>query len=155
MMPHLGVLSTVYPEAAWQIFDKDCLVRMGTVIAPRGTGTDSQEVMTIELHMPNGETIKEDLRFGDVRHIPLPVGQEAKVLVTPKKGFDMGIEQGKVLEATAIGGEAGIILDARGRPVVLSQDEEKRRKQILRWAQDLKIYPGEMLETLIEQHEGA
>lgn len=155
MMPHLGVLSTVYPEAAWQIFDKDCLVRMGTVIAPRGTGTEGQEVMTIELHMPNSETIKEDLRFGDVRHIPLPVGQEAKVLVTPKKGFDMGIEQGKVLEATAIGGEAGIILDARGRPVVLSQDEEERRKQILRWAQDLKIYPGEMLEVLIEQHEGA
>ena len=28
MMPHLGLLSTVHPEASWQIFDKDCLVRV-------------------------------------------------------------------------------------------------------------------------------
>jgi uncharacterized protein (TIGR01319 family) len=39
MMPHLGLLATVYEEAAQQIFEKDCLVRLGTVIAPAGKGT--------------------------------------------------------------------------------------------------------------------
>ncbi|UCE97007.1 MAG: glutamate mutase L, partial [Candidatus Bathyarchaeota archaeon] len=29
MMPHLGVLSTVHPKAAIEIFEKDCLVKMG------------------------------------------------------------------------------------------------------------------------------
>ncbi len=38
MMPHLGVLSTAFPDIAWNVFDKDCLVRLGTVIAPSGRG---------------------------------------------------------------------------------------------------------------------
>jgi len=29
MIPHLGVLSTVHPEAAMEIFEKDCMVRLG------------------------------------------------------------------------------------------------------------------------------
>jgi hypothetical protein len=37
MMPQLGVLSTVLPEAATQVFDRDCLIRLGTVVAPGGT----------------------------------------------------------------------------------------------------------------------
>src|SRR5688572_18138355 len=36
MMPHLGVLSTVHPDAATEVFEKDCLVRLGTCIAPVG-----------------------------------------------------------------------------------------------------------------------
>jgi len=55
MMPHLGVLSTVYPEATWQIFDKDCLVRLGTVIAPIGTAKKGEVVMDVKLEMPDGE----------------------------------------------------------------------------------------------------
>ena len=49
MMPHLGVLSTVYPEIAWQIFDKDCLVRLGTVIAPIGRTGVGEPVMNVKL----------------------------------------------------------------------------------------------------------
>ena len=36
MMPHLGVLSSVYPDIAEEVFYKDCLVKLGTVIAPVG-----------------------------------------------------------------------------------------------------------------------
>jgi len=36
MMPHLGVLSTVHQKAAFSVFDKDCVVRLGTVVSPRG-----------------------------------------------------------------------------------------------------------------------
>jgi uncharacterized protein (TIGR01319 family) len=37
MAPHLGVLSTVNPRAATEVFEKDCLIFLGTCIAPRGT----------------------------------------------------------------------------------------------------------------------
>ncbi|MCJ7634570.1 glutamate mutase L, partial [Candidatus Bathyarchaeota archaeon] len=37
MMPHLGVLSTVNRKAAVQIFEKDCLVKLGTCIALKGS----------------------------------------------------------------------------------------------------------------------
>ena len=36
MMPQLGVLSVVHPEAAAQVFERDCLIKLGSVIAPVG-----------------------------------------------------------------------------------------------------------------------
>ncbi|HOD41638.1 MAG TPA: glutamate mutase L, partial [Candidatus Wallbacteria bacterium] len=36
MMPQLGVLAKVHPEAALQVFEKDCLIYLGTCIAPVG-----------------------------------------------------------------------------------------------------------------------
>ena len=34
MMPQLGILSTVHEKAAMQVFDRDCLIKLGTAIAP-------------------------------------------------------------------------------------------------------------------------
>ena len=34
MMPQLGVLSSIHPEAALEVFNRDCLVRLGTAINP-------------------------------------------------------------------------------------------------------------------------
>src|SRR5437868_5191178 len=47
MMPQLGILSTVLPEAATQVFDRDCLIRLGTVIAPVGTARPGEEIATV------------------------------------------------------------------------------------------------------------
>jgi hypothetical protein len=33
MMPQLGILSTIHPKAAVEVFEKDCLIRLGTCIA--------------------------------------------------------------------------------------------------------------------------
>src|SRR5574339_663445 len=37
MAPQLGVLSSVHEEAATQVFERDCLVRLGAVLAPIGS----------------------------------------------------------------------------------------------------------------------
>jgi len=145
MMPHLGLLSTVYQEAAWQIFDKDCLVRLGTVIAPRGTAENGAEVMTVEMEMPDGSTVNETLKFGEIKLIPLATGQEAKVKVTPRRGFQV-VPEGEgqnILEGTAMGGDVGIILDARGRPIAIPAEPEEQRKQMIEWFKVLKLYEEE------------
>ncbi|MFQ6061319.1 MAG: glutamate mutase L, partial [Thermoplasmata archaeon] len=38
MMPHLGVLSAVHEEAATEVFERDCLIHLGTAVAPKGIG---------------------------------------------------------------------------------------------------------------------
>ncbi len=38
MMPQLGVLSTMEAEASAEVFERDCLIRLGTVVAPAGSG---------------------------------------------------------------------------------------------------------------------
>src|ERR1051326_4726121 len=48
MMPQLGVLSTVEPRAATQVFDRDCLVRLGTVVAPAGPAREGETLATVD-----------------------------------------------------------------------------------------------------------
>jgi uncharacterized protein (TIGR01319 family) len=149
MMPHLGVLSTVYRDAAWNIFDKDCLVRLGTCIAPVGTAKPGQPVMKVELGMPDGETIKEELSFGEIKRVNLAERQEAKAVITPAKGFDMGKGPGHNVESTAMGGVAGVLLDARGRPLHLMKEDDARKEQLLKWFSALGLYPEDKLKELI------
>jgi len=146
MMPHLGVLSSVYPEAAWQIFDKDCLLRLGTVVAPRGTGDIGKKAMSVNMEMPDGSTRKENLNFGDIKLIKLLERQEARAVIDPHGRLDVGAGEGQKLETTLHGGVVGIILDARGRPLNLPYNEEYRNRMILKWWRDLELYPFEKLE---------
>jgi len=149
MMPHLGVLSTVYRDAAWNIFDKDCLVRLGTNIAAAGTGKLGEHVMTVELEMPNGEEVKEELSLGDIKLVKLTELEEAKALITPAKDYDVGAGLGKELEATVSGGVAGVILDARGRPIYLPEEEDQRKVLLLKWFKAMDLYDESKLEALI------
>ena len=149
MMPHLGVLSTVYKDAAWNIFDKDCLVRLGTCIAPVGTAEPGEAVMTVELKMPNGETLEEKLKFGEVRRIELPERSEAKAVIQPAKHFDIGNGDGHIVETTIMGGVAGVLIDTRGRPLVLPEEVGARRRLLQKWFKALDLYPEEELEEII------
>ena len=145
MMPHLGVLSTVYKDAAWQIFDKDCCIRLGTVIAPNGVGKTGEESFAVKLEMPDGTTIDERIDFGRIKHVDLPVGLEAKATISPKRGFDVGAGSGHRLETKVIGGEVGVVLDGRGRPLQVPEGMEERKKSLLDWFESLNLYPTDKL----------
>jgi hypothetical protein len=149
MMPHLGVLSTVYRDAAWNIFDKDCLIRLGTTVAASGKGNLGDPVMAVELTMSNGKSVKEDLNYGEIRLIKMGIGEEAKAVIAPTRDFDVGMGPGKVLETTVSGGVAGVLLDARGRPMNLPSDEGERKETLLNWFKTLDLYPSESLKELI------
>jgi len=149
MMPHLGVLSTVYKEAAWNVFDKDCLVRLGTCVAPAGTAELGEPVMKVEMTMPGGESLIEELSFGEIKRIPLTEKQETKTIITPAKHFDMGDGPGKAVEKTIIGGVAGVLLDARGRPLYIPEDDGLRKELLLKWFRALDLYPEDKLKELL------
>jgi len=148
MMPHLGILSTVHEKAAWTIFDKDCLVRLGTVISPKGAGIFGEPVMTVDLEMPDGPSTREELTFGEVGRIRLAENKEAKAIITPHGKFDMGNGPGRTVESTVMGGEVGVVLDARGRPLHLPEEETVRRERLLKWFQALDVYPMDEIEKL-------
>jgi uncharacterized protein (TIGR01319 family) len=153
MMPHLGVLSTVYRDASWNIFDKDCLVRIGTVIAPESTGNEErllgEKVMVTEIKLPSGEVLEEEMRFGEIKRVELPEREDANITIYPEKNFDVGAGPGNRLEGIAMGGVVGIIFDTRGRPLQIPKDETKRKETILNWFYSLDLYPKEDLERLL------
>jgi uncharacterized protein (TIGR01319 family) len=139
MMPHLGVLATVHPEAATEVFEKDCLIPLGTCVAPVGKGKPGQKCLTYKISgVAPGEG---ELRLGEIQFIPLPKGKTAELEAQPAKGFDLGEGPGKPITATVHGGVVGLVLDGRGRPLAIAGNKEDRRLQMIEWAKALDLYP--------------
>jgi len=128
MMPQLGVLSTVHPEAAAQVFDRDCLIRLGSCIAPVGQGKEGEPCLTIEY---NGKS--ETFKVGEIRVLPMGVGETMEAVLKPARGFDVGAGKGRSREVQLEGGVVGIIVDARGRPLQLPSDDALRRRKLIEW----------------------
>lgn len=147
MMPQLGVLAEVQPKAATEVFEKDCLIHLGTCICPSGKNKKGSPVMKYSIELPDGtktgtlnhlEMKKFDLGLGD-NGLPL----KAKAVLEPERNFDLGAGKGAKVEVELNGGVVGIILDGRGRPFDLSSLGEKERVTYLKkWMKELDIYPG-------------
>ncbi len=133
MMPQLGVLSTVLPEAATEVFERDCLVPLGTCLAPVGTTRDG---LLAKLTV-NGES--HALRLGELRLVPLGEGQTAQVTVEPTRGVDVGAGPGQPITREVTGGVVGFILDGRGRPLQLASAAAERMGQLVAWLTALGI----------------
>jgi uncharacterized protein (TIGR01319 family) len=143
MMPQLGVLASVHPEAATQVFDRDCLIRLGTCVAPVGQGKEGQKCLRAEIRFPDGREETVEVPFGSMRRIPLDVGQEAEAMLHPAHGFDVGAGKGKERRVKLHGGVVGVILDARGRqPFRLPEDRATRVRKLKEWAEALDLYPS-------------
>ncbi len=142
MMPQLGVLATVQKEAALSVFDRDCLIYLGTCVAPTGVVKKNEPVLDFTLSMPNGEKISRTLNGGELNVIPLAIGEVAKIHVKPRWGFDMGNGDGKEFEGEVNGGVVGVIFDTRGRPFTLPKDNSERVNVVKSWYKAMNLYPG-------------
>lgn len=143
MAPQLGVLSTVHEAAATQVFDRDCLVRLGAVLAPIGTGRPGQPCVTVEVSGPDMAPVTRAVAFGDMGLLPLPPASAlARVSAVPERGFDLGAGRGRPVSAQIPGGATGLIVDARGRrPFVLPADPAQRMERLRAWHAALSVYP--------------
>jgi hypothetical protein len=142
MMPHLGVLSTVDEKAATDVFIRDCLIHLGTCVAPIGQGAWGERCADYTISFPGGrELVKGTLKYGDLRLFPLAVGEEATVSMTPARSVDVGAGRGVSMEQRVHGGVVGLVLDGRGRPLQLPRKAEERVRALTQWHAALNVYP--------------
>ncbi len=140
MMPHLGVLAQVHDRAAMEVFQRDCLIYLGTCIAPRGHGKQDKPCFGYTIQ---GATLAEsgEMHVGQLRLLPLGEGEKATVTVEPARGFDLGEGPGKPVTREVVGGTVGLILDARGRPLELPVERNVSRGLMQTWTEALRLYP--------------
>ena len=121
MMPHLGVFSEAHEQAALDIFERDCLVFLGTAVCPIFSKVKPGDPL-LEYKIDNGK-IKGTLRAGQLERIDLEEGKTVSIQAMPASNtVDVGAGAGRSLEADVRGGNAGIILDGRGRPRTHASD---------------------------------
>lgn len=118
MMPHLGLLSRVHKEAALSVFDRDCIEELGVVVAPSGQARWGKPCLRYRV-METGRPVQEGtLLMGEIHRVTLAPGSEARLVLMPSRGFDVGAGKAETLEKMIPGAPLGIIFDGRGRPLV-------------------------------------
>ncbi len=138
MMPQLGVLAQVHPEAARQVFLRDCLVRLGTCIAPAGQGQPGKPCVAVTFTDTDERT---EVPAGQLLRIELAEETVREVTVDPVRRYDVGAGRGRAIRAQIEGGVVGLIIDTRGRPLQLPQDPAARREAAGAWAKAVDLYP--------------
>ena len=141
MTPHLGVLASLHPDIAAEVFDKDCLVPLGTCISPVGKGRDGRPAMKVGF---NGQSL--DINFGDLVRVPLGADESAEVEATPLGGLDLGAGPNKPVKKTVKGGLVGLIFDCRGRPLQVPTGADRPAK-LLEWLRAMNAYPLDELNA--------
>jgi uncharacterized protein (TIGR01319 family) len=141
MMPHLGVLAQVHPQAALEVFQRDCLVTLGTCVAPKGMGKSGKPCFKYSI---SGSSLNEsgEIVFGEMKLLPLGIGETANISIEPARGFNTGAGPGKPVEGEITGGTVGVILDGRGRPLTLTTNPKTSQDSMTRWIRALNLYPS-------------
>lgn len=116
MMPHLGVFSSIHPEAAAQIFLRDCLVNVCHAVVPvyRNKGFRENALASI---IVDGKEIAV-VRRGEVLLAPLEEGRSCVLTIKPlHSSVDCGQGAGKEVSSRIVAGIYGLLLDGRNRPL--------------------------------------
>ena len=150
MMPQLGVLINIDQQdlaenahkAALEVFNKDCLVRLGTCIAPVGNAKPGALMLTGELTMPDGSNQQVELHQGQLLSIPAHY-EAINATLRPAKGFDIGAGKSEEISTIIYGGVVGLVFDGRGRPFNLPVEKDKRIEDLTAWSNAMNEYPLE------------
>jgi uncharacterized protein (TIGR01319 family) len=149
MMPHLGVLSAVHPKAAAQVFERDCLIYLGTCIAAKGLGKEGKPCFSWTL---SGDVNSSGTcNFGDIELIEMGEDQRATITCEPVRGFDLGAGNGKKVTHEVRGGTVGLIIDGRGRPLGLPEDRQQCQMSMKTWVENMALYENIRQDEEMEQ----
>jgi len=148
-LPALGALATVQPLAAAQMLEQDGLLDLGSVISPVGVARLGDKVLSFKVKSAMG-AYEGDVQFGSLERIIVPVGVKAVLELRPTRRFDLGVGPGKGVRVEAWGGAVGVIIDARGRPLVWPEKEEARRTAARQWLRELGVWASPSLPNSSE-----
>ena len=148
MMPQLGVLANIDKEklgeearnAALEVFNKDCLIRLGTCISPIGNVKTGTTVLSIKLEFSDKTVIEKDIQKNELYRIKAEY-EPIKAEIIPHKKMDIGSGIGEPINTTIYGGLVGIILDGRDRPISIPADPQERLSYLNDWSNALNEYP--------------
>ena len=132
LLPALGAIAMLEPTITVQVFENQALTNLGPALCASGRsrGRGNKPAMQIKITLPNGRTIQHHLMVGEIWVAPISPGQSAEVEVRMGRGLKIDGKSRFKKKVTA--GAAGILFDARGRPLAIP-DMAKRAEIFNLW----------------------
>lgn len=139
LTPALGATAGPLPMVTVHLLESGSFVSLGTIVSPVGRARTGRKILRVQLERDQvGEDIVGDIRMGQLVTLPLKQGENARLTLRPERGIDVGFGgPGKAGALRVAGGALGLIIDARGRPLNLQKDPERRRESNEKWLWDI------------------
>jgi len=130
-LPALGALAFYEPTAVVQLLESGVVEHLGTVISVSGQAAAGSTAMKLQLKTEDGKKADREVLAGEIWHFPLP--PEAKVDVRIQTGRRLKIGDKRRMRLRLRGGPAGILFDARGRPLSMGASLVERVANMPKW----------------------
>jgi hypothetical protein len=130
-------------EAGNPFVEQDVLLSLGVSISPTGRMAENRPALRLRAGMPSRSPEETFVNFGAMVVIPWEGGAGSTLEAWPATRLNLGVGRGRGAEprANLFGGSLGLIVDARGRPIDLDANSDKRQAKILEWMQTTGAYP--------------
>ncbi|OGO34607.1 MAG: hypothetical protein A2W35_06360 [Chloroflexi bacterium RBG_16_57_11] len=130
----LGAAAAANPVLAVQVLESNSFLHLGTVIAPVGQAHAGSPILRLKMTYESGHEASLEVKKGTLEVVPLPAGQTARLQLQPLHRCDVGMgAPGRGGTLRVSGGALGLIIDSRGRPLVLPEDLKRRKDLYRKW----------------------
>ncbi len=131
----LGAAAEVNSILPVQVLESGAFLNLGSVISPISSARTGSEILRVRLENEDGSTSRFEVKKGALLALPLQPGQSARIhLEALRKTVIDPLSGSRTGSYRIIGGACGAVIDARGRPLVLPVDPQKRRDLLLKWS---------------------
>ena len=134
LLAMLGAAAEVNSLLPVQVIDSGALAYLATVISPVINNVNyGTPIVRAKLIRSDGTERETEVKMGAFQILPLESGQTARLQLRPLLRADVGLGPGRAGEVEVIGSSLGIVIDARGRPIRLPAEPDKRRELLNLW----------------------
>lgn len=134
LLPSLGAAADINPILTVQMLETYHFLPLATVITPaKRVKRAGIPLVRLEIELPDGGKKQVEVKSGSISVLRLKTGQKAHIRLQPLHGADVGFGAGRGGTVTVNGSKLGVVIDARGRPILLPSDPERRREQNAHW----------------------
>ena len=133
LLPLLGAAAESNHLLPVQVLESGAFMSLGTVVSVISSASYNTPILRVRLTDQGGNDAQAEVKFGGLEILPLGMGQTARLTLQPLQRSDIGNGPGRSATLQVTGGVMGVVIDARGRPLLLPEDPVRRRELFKRW----------------------
>lgn len=134
LLPLLSAAGEAQPVLPVHVLASDAFMNLGTVISPISQASNGKQILNVQVSAEDGTEYSVDITQGTLRRLVIPAGVKAVLELKPSRQTRIGFGGkgiGGRLKVTS--GALGVVIDARGRPLRLPDDDESRVEKLQHW----------------------
>jgi hypothetical protein len=130
----LGAAAPNNPSLSVQVLESSAFLSLATVITPVSNARLGTPILRLRVTYESGDEASFDIKQGALEALPIPMGEAAKLRLQPLHRSDVGMGgPGRGGSVRVVGGVLGVVIDARGRPILLPRDPTRRQDLYKKW----------------------